>query len=68
LWSIVFPVGMYRVASHELGSALSVAWLVMLGRYETWLALAVWAVVSLALAATLMRSARLPDPSAPASQ
>lgn len=40
----------------------------MLGRYEAWLVLAVWAVVFLALAATLMRSARLPDPSAPASQ
>ncbi|MGH3069339.1 MAG: tellurite resistance/C4-dicarboxylate transporter family protein [Streptosporangiaceae bacterium] len=68
LWSIVFPVGMYGVASHELGSALSVSWLVTLGRYEAWLALAVWAVVFLAMAGTLLRSARLPDPSAPASQ
>jgi tellurite resistance protein TehA-like permease len=68
LWSIVFPVGMYGVASHELGSTLSVSWLVTLGRYEAWLALAVWVVVFLAMAATLLRSARLPDPSAPASQ
>ena len=68
LWSIVFPVGMYGVASHELGSALTVSWLVTLGRYEAWLALAVWVVVFLAMAATLLRSARLPDPSAPASQ
>lgn len=35
---------------------------------DAWLALAVWAVVFLAMAGTLLRSARLPDPSAPASQ
>jgi tellurite resistance protein TehA-like permease len=68
LWSIVFPVGMYGVASHELGSVLSVSWLVTLGRYEAWLGLAVWAVVFLAMAGTLLRSARLPDPPASPSQ
>ena len=59
---------MYGVASHELGSALSVSWLVTLGRYEAWSALAVWAVVFLVMAGTLPQSARLPDLSAPASQ
>ena len=34
LWSIVFPVGMYGVASRELGAALGVCWLVTLGRGE----------------------------------
>lgn len=48
LWSVVFPVGISEVASHELGSTLSAYWLVMLGRYEAWLALAVWAIVFLA--------------------
>ena len=43
MWSIVFPVGMYGVASRELGAVLKVSWLVTLGRYEAWLALAVWA-------------------------
>jgi tellurite resistance protein TehA-like permease len=55
LWSIVFPVGMYGAASHELGTALNVSWLVTLGRDEAWLALAVWAVVAAAMAATLTR-------------
>src|SRR5262249_10597855 len=48
LWSIVFPVGMYGVASRELGMALRVSWLTTLGRYEAWLALAVWAAVAIA--------------------
>ena len=48
-WSIVFPVGMYGVASRELGKALHVSWLVTLGSDEAWLALAVWAVVFLAM-------------------
>jgi tellurite resistance protein TehA-like permease len=55
LWSIVFPVGMYGVASHELGIALNVSWLVTLGRDEAWLALAVWAAASAAMTAVLLR-------------
>ena len=68
LWSIVFPVGMYGVASRELGAALRVSWLVTLGRVEAWVALAVWAVVFLAMAGALAwRSARLPATGAPGS-
>jgi tellurite resistance protein TehA-like permease len=55
MWSIVFPIGMYGVASGELGQVLKVSWLVTLGRYEAWLALAVWAVVAVAMAAALLR-------------
>jgi tellurite resistance protein TehA-like permease len=55
MWGIVFPVGMYGVASHELGIALGVPWLVALGRGEAWAALGVWAAVLLALAGTLAR-------------
>lgn len=57
MWAIVFPVGMYGVASHELGAALSVPWLVALGRDEAWVALGVWAAVLLALAGTAARPA-----------
>jgi tellurite resistance protein TehA-like permease len=49
LWSIVFPVGMYGVASRELGKAVGVSWLVTLGSDEMWFAFAVWAVVFLAM-------------------
>jgi tellurite resistance protein TehA-like permease len=67
MWSIVFPVGMYGVASRELGSALHVSWLVTLGRDEAWAALAVWAVVLVAMAWAagrlrwhVLRSVRMP--------
>lgn len=49
LWSIVFPVGMYGVASGELGKALHVSWLSTLGSDEAWLAFAVWVVVLAAM-------------------
>jgi tellurite resistance protein TehA-like permease len=55
MWSIVFPVGMYGVASRVLGAVLHVSWLVTLGRYEGWLGLAVWAVVAVAMALALLR-------------
>jgi tellurite resistance protein TehA-like permease len=49
LWSIVFPVGMYGVATRELGKALHVSWLATLGSDEAWFAFAVWVVVFLAM-------------------
>ncbi len=45
LWSMVFPLGMYCVASRALGSALHVSWLVTTGRDGTWIAFGVWALV-----------------------
>lgn len=55
MWSMVFPIGMYGVASRELGAALHVPWLVTLGQDEAWLA--AWAAVSLAMTlAALARS------------
>ncbi len=57
LWGLVFPVAMYGVGSHELGTALNVSWLVTLGRDEAWGALAVWAAVFLAMTAALVNQA-----------
>ena len=54
-WSIAFPVGMYGVASHELGAVLKLPWLVTLGRVEAWIALAVWVTVALAMCGTFLR-------------
>ncbi len=56
LWSIVFPLGMYGVASRGLGMAAHVSWLVTLGRYEGWVALAAWAGVAAGMAASLLGS------------
>ena len=54
LWSIVFPVGMYGVASHALGTVTGVSWLVALGRDGAWVALAAWAAVAAGMAAALL--------------
>jgi tellurite resistance protein TehA-like permease len=53
-WSVVFPVGMYGVASRTLGTAVHVPWLVTLGEYEAWLAFAAWAALIAGMAATLL--------------
>ena len=52
LWSMVFPLGMYCVASHALGGALHVPWLTALGREGAWVAFAVWAAVFTAMIAS----------------
>lgn len=68
LWAVVFPVGMYGVASRELGSVLQVSWLVTLGRYEAWVALATWAAVAAAMATALRRrQGPSPEPAASGS-
>jgi tellurite resistance protein TehA-like permease len=53
LWSIVFPLGMYCAASHALGLAVGVPWLVTVGSDGAWLAFAVWAGVFVAMLASL---------------
>jgi hypothetical protein len=56
-----FPLGMYGVASHELGVALNLPWLVTVGRDEAWAALAVWAAVFLAMTAAVLRRGLVSD-------
>ncbi|WP_146317238.1 tellurite resistance/C4-dicarboxylate transporter family protein [Leekyejoonella antrihumi] len=48
-WAIVFPVGMYGVASRELGLVNHEHWLIDLGSWDAWLALGVWTAVVLML-------------------
>lgn len=62
LWAVVFPVGMYGAASRELGAVLHVSWLVTLGRYEAWPALAAWAAVVASMATAALHTARTPGP------
>lgn len=62
LWSMVFPMGMYGVASNQLGHATAKSWLIALGRGEAWLALAVWVVVFAAMLLAGFRSLRGPQP------
>lgn len=45
LWSIIFPLGMYAVASHFLGTADHLPVLTNIGSIGAWVALAMWALV-----------------------
>lgn len=45
-WTMVFPLGMYCVASWTLGDSLHVGWLTELGRVWLAVALAAWAAVA----------------------
>lgn len=60
LWSMVFPVGMYGVATEELGEAAGWDWMTTTGFGQAWVALAVWTAVFTAMLtapiATLLRS------------
>jgi tellurite resistance protein TehA-like permease len=60
LWSIVFPLGMYAVASTRIGDADRLPLLTDIGRVWIWVALAAWLVTSLAGAAHVVRRVLLP--------
>jgi tellurite resistance protein TehA-like permease len=57
LWSIVFPLGMYAVASMQLGEVAQLPLIATIGRAWTWLAVAIWAIVFVAMIRHLVRSA-----------
>lgn len=44
-WSMVFPLGMYAVASVRLGQVEKLPWVERTGRVELWLAFAVWCFI-----------------------
>jgi Voltage-dependent anion channel len=46
-WTMVFPLGMYSVASWMLGRSLHAGWLTELGRVWLFVALAAWVAVAL---------------------
>jgi len=57
LWSIVFPLGMYAVASMELGMAAELPIVEGIGRAWTWVAVSAWLMVFLGMCHSLARSA-----------
>jgi tellurite resistance protein TehA-like permease len=61
LWSVVFPLGMYGVASHYLGQADHLPIVRAIGADESWIALAAWLVTFTAMLGHLARSLA-PDP------
>jgi len=59
LWSMVFPLGMYSVATLTFGKVAHLAFMEPLARFMFWVAVAAWALVA---AAFLTRSAATPSP------
>lgn len=58
LWSIVFPLGMYSVASIHFGAETELPLVVTMGEVGAWIAGAAWLAVAVAMAASLLRSLR----------
>jgi tellurite resistance protein TehA-like permease len=56
LWSIVFPVGMYGVASYRLSDVADVPALAFWSWVVAWIALAIWGATGIALAIASFRS------------
>ncbi|AZU01914.1 tellurite resistance/C4-dicarboxylate transporter family protein [Brevibacterium linens] len=60
LWSMVFPVGMYAVASIYLGRSDHVPAIEWIGQHWFWVSLAVWAIVFVAMVTSFIRTVRRP--------
>jgi tellurite resistance protein TehA-like permease len=56
MWSIVFPLGVYGVAGHYIGSADHLPIVRVIGENETWVALAAWAMTFGAMLVHLLRT------------
>jgi tellurite resistance protein TehA-like permease len=55
-WSMVFPLGMYAVASEGYGRTTGMGFMVDIGRVELWLGVAAWLAVSAAMARSVVLS------------
>ena len=55
LWSVVFPLGMYSVATLSFGKAAGLTFMEPLSRFMLWVAVAAWVMVAAAFLARLVR-------------
>lgn len=60
-WSLVFPLGMYAVATYKLALAADFSPIEVFSRGMAWVALAAWAVTSVGLVRAVVRPDRGPD-------
>ena len=58
LWSVVFSLGMYSVATLTFGKVARIAFMAPLSRFMLWVALAAWLAVAAAFVVRLWRAAR----------
>jgi tellurite resistance protein TehA-like permease len=66
LWSVVFPLGMYAVATLTFGKAARLAFMEPIARFMLWVAVAAWVLVAAAFLARLARPPGQPASGAPA--
>ena len=59
-WSIVFPLGMYTVATNNLALSSQFTPLLFLAKGMLWVACSAWVLVTLALLKTLFNSDTIP--------
>src|ERR1035441_3845396 len=67
LWSVVFPLGMYSVATLVFGKAAHLRFMEPLSRFMLWVAVAAWTVVATAFLAQFVRRPGEPERGAPAA-
>jgi tellurite resistance protein TehA-like permease len=67
LWSVVFPLGMYSVATLVFGKAAHLAFMQPLAHVMLWVAVAAWALVAAAFLARLARHPEEPASGTPSS-
>jgi len=58
LWSIVFPLGMYGVATLTFGKAANLRFMAPLARFVFWVAVAAWVLVAVAFVRSATKPAR----------
>jgi tellurite resistance protein TehA-like permease len=67
LWSIVFPLGMYSVATLSFGQVAHLGFMEPLARFTFWVAVAAWVLVAAAFLARGARHPAEPSSGVPAS-
>jgi tellurite resistance protein TehA-like permease len=55
LWSVVFPLGMYSVATQTFGKSAHLAFMTPIARVMLWVAVAAWLAVAVAFAIQITR-------------
>jgi tellurite resistance protein TehA-like permease len=67
LWSVVFPLGMYSVATLSFGQVAHLSFMEPLSRFMLWVAVAAWVVVAVAFIARIGRRSAEPASGASAA-
>jgi tellurite resistance protein TehA-like permease len=60
LWSVVFPLGMYSVATLSFGKVAHLAFMEPLSRFMLWVAVVAWVAVAVAFLVRFTRQSRAP--------